>query len=244
MFAKLKIKLDDNTLDYTKSSMFQGILFEKIDTEYADYLHQQSFHPYSQGIIKQKNNEVYWCINTLSKDAYEKIIIPLLDSQLNEVHIKKIDKTVKLIKKELQIQESKELTVRFYSEKPTKKIKLDFYAPVSFKQNGYYQAMPDLRLIYQNLMNRYSSINDMEMFDSDTLEELLKNSSITKYRIHSASFPMEGTYVVGCVGSIIITFFKNETVSKYARLLFDFAEYAGIGVKTSMGMGMVKKEEL
>ena len=37
MFAKLKIKLDDNTLDYTKSSMFQGILFEKIDTEYADY---------------------------------------------------------------------------------------------------------------------------------------------------------------------------------------------------------------
>ena len=37
MFAKLKIKLDYNTLDYTKSSMFQGILFEKIDTEYADY---------------------------------------------------------------------------------------------------------------------------------------------------------------------------------------------------------------
>ena len=53
--------------------------------------------------------------------------------------------------------------------------------------------IPDLNLIFQSMMNKYSaSCTDMEMYDEDVLEELVKNSTIVNYKLNSTYFQMEG----------------------------------------------------
>ena len=41
-------------------------------------------------------------------------------------------------------------------------------------------------------------------------------------------------------GSLSIRLHGNDTISRYARLLFSFGEYSGIGIKSSIGMGALK----
>ncbi|WP_029199887.1 type I restriction-modification enzyme R subunit C-terminal domain-containing protein [Oribacterium sp. NK2B42] len=75
--SKIKLKLNAEGLSYKKASDFQGVLFTQIDPEYADYLHKEQLHPYSQYIYN--NDGVWnWCISTLSSDAYAHIIEPIL----------------------------------------------------------------------------------------------------------------------------------------------------------------------
>lgn len=100
---------------------------------------------------------------------------------------------------------------------------------------------PDLRLMYKSLMKKYSaSSTDMDMYDEDTLEQLIESSEITRYRLQSTVFPLEGVVIPSYKGSLSIRLYGNDTISRYARLLFSFGEYSGIGIKSSIGMGALK----
>ena len=87
ILARLEMKLEASGLTYHKASDFQGVLFNKIDENYADFLHQQQLHPYSQSIIF-KDNQPYWRVNTTNKEAYDHIIKPLLNDDFNSFFIK------------------------------------------------------------------------------------------------------------------------------------------------------------
>ena len=41
MLAKLEMILEGEEIDYRNSSNLQGVLMERIDTEYAEILHEQ-----------------------------------------------------------------------------------------------------------------------------------------------------------------------------------------------------------
>ena len=52
---------------------------------------------------------------------------------------------------------------------------------------------PDIRCMYQSLMNKYdAAVREESMVDEDTLEQLCDNSSIICYDIKSAGFSMGG----------------------------------------------------
>ena len=160
--------------------------------------------------VYTKDNKVIWCINTLDEKAYDKIIQRLLDDKFNDV-------------------------------KGDKYYNIQFITPTSFKSNGRYMIFPDLRLMYKSLMKKYSaSSTDMDMYDEDTLEQLIESSEITRYRLQSTVFPLEGVVIPSYKGSLSIRLHGNDTISRYARLLFSFGEYSGIGIKSSIGMGALK----
>ena len=160
--------------------------------------------------VYTKDNKVIWCINTLDEKAYDKIIQRLLDD-------------------------------KFYNVKGDKYYNIQFITPTSFKSNGRYMIFPDLRLMYKSLMKKYSaSSTDMDMYDEDTLEQLIESSEITRYRLQSTVFPLEGVVIPSYKGSLSIRLHGNDTISRYARLLFSFGEYSGIGIKSSIGMGALK----
>ena len=53
---------------------------------------------------------------------------------------------------------------------------------------------PDLRLIYQSLMNKYDSVlKEASMFDEDTLDMLVEGSEIVKYNLRSLFIPITGS---------------------------------------------------
>jgi CRISPR-associated endoribonuclease Cas6 len=94
-------------------------------------------------------------------------------------------------------------------------------------------------------MNKYSaaSMDGMEMFDEDILEQLVLNSEITWYRIRSTGFPMEGVRIPSFMGTIRIRLHGTDTLARYARFLMRFGVYSGTGIKTAMGMGAIRLNE-
>ncbi len=81
------------------------------------------------------------------------------------------------------------------------------------------------------------------MCDQETLGQLTENSSIEKYRLRSTCFPLEGVKIPAFMGELGIYISGTETMARYARLLFRFGEYAGVGIKTAMGMGALRIKE-
>jgi CRISPR-associated endoribonuclease Cas6 len=246
MLAELKMELDTGgkEIGYYQSSNLQGVLMERLRMDYAQILHTQSLHPYSQSITFVEGKAV-WSIRTLNESAYQNIILPLKEKSFMEFVISKKDMNVKIRNKELTVKNKKELLEEFYNLPCDKNINIEFVTPTSFKSKGRYVIMPDLRYIYQSLMNKYSAASnqELEMFDEDTLEQLTKYCEISGYRLKSTYFPLEKVKIPSFKGELGIRFHGTDTMARYARLLFQFGEYSGVGIKTSMGMGAVKIKE-
>lgn len=240
MLSRLEMKLESpQKLSVQMGSLFHGALMEMLDTEYVAYLHTSQIRPYSQHLMV-KNGEIYWIVKCLNEDVQQKIIQECL-LKLNEVEIKKEDIKIKLKEKTyIQIPMS-DLSKRFYENDASRYIHLHFYTPVSFKQQGKYVFYPDIRLIYQSLMNKYDFIlNEDSMVDNDALEELCRCSEIIWYDLKSVKYRLEGITIPAFVGKITIKISGTQTMANFANMLFEYGEYSGIGIKTALGMGAVK----
>lgn len=235
----MKLETDHTAFGYYQSSNMQGILMERVEGGYAEYLHLSMLKPYSQYITGGSQKE--WVIHTLTQEAFEKIICPLMDEKFTEFTIEKKEIPIVIAAKELKTINKKELLDEFYSEHYDRYINLEFLTPIAFKSGGAYINMPDMRYIYQSLMNKYSATSqDMEMYDDETLEQLVVNSKIVRYQLRSAVFPLEGVKIPSFRGTFCIKVTGAPTMAKYARLLTRFGEYSGVGIKTAIGMGGVQ----
>lgn len=242
LLACVELELNQK-LNYRKSSALQGVLFEQIEPEYAELLHQNRNHPYSQCLLLEQDKCI-WQIKTYEEEAYHQIIEKLMQNSFQEFQLKQTEQTVQILGKNLSVKPKRKLMEQFNTERGEKFIHLRVLTPMAFKQRGRYVILPDCRLMYQSLMNKYSSVSQtLEMFDEETLEQLVENSEIIRYRIQSASFPLEGVSVPGFTGEFTIKFHGSELLARYIRLLCMFGEYSGIGIKTSMGMGAIRIEE-
>lgn len=241
MYSKAIFKLEtgeSEKLSYQKAVVFQGVLMEQIDTEYADYLHESSLHPYSQN-IESKAGENYWVINTLNKDAYENIIAPLLNLERCKVLHNQTEFAI--VSKEVKSISKKEFTRKFYFEDSDRYINVLFSTPTAFKQDGKYINYPDLRLIYKNLMNKYDNSSENESVCNDELlEELVKSSQIVQYNLRSSSYSIEKYKIPAFIGKITVKINGAQSLVNFANMMFKFGEYSGIGIKTALGMGSIK----
>lgn len=244
MLAELRLELesDCSELGYYQSSNLQGVLMQHIDCDYAEQLHMQSLNPYSQHM--EITDKKIWCISVLNEEAYRYIIEPLLKTEFQEFSIEKKDIHVRIKSKELRTKSKRELLSDFYDGQSEKYLTLQFMTPTAFKSNGRYVIIPEVRYIYQSLMNKYSAVSkDMDMYDEETLEQLETNSVITGYRLSSTSFPLEGVRIPSFKGEITIRINGTGTMARFARFLAEFGEYSGVGIKTAMGMGAIRIKE-
>lgn len=236
------MELEAENLDYRQSSNLQGVIYENISSQYVERLHEQKLHPFSQCLVKEEDKTV-WYIKTMSKEAAQEIIDVLRQDSFQEFTIKNGTKVV-IKKKQLQTVDAAEWMKEFYDVKGERYINLEIQTPTAFKQSGKYVIFPDLRLIYQSLMNKYSAVSEqLQMLDADTLEQMTMNSEITRYRLHSVSFPLEGVSVPGFRGELSIRLKGTDTMARYVRMLMRFGEFSGIGIKTAMGMGAIHLKE-
>ena len=215
---------------------------EQIDSDYADILHQHGLNPYSQYLIGKEEKE--WIITTTSEEAHNNIVEPLMRKDFKNFEIKKKGIKVKILEKQEKIINKHDLMEEFYEKKADRFIKIELLTPNSFRSAGKYINFPTLRLVYQSLMNKYSaSAENIEMFDEDTLEQLVNESDIAGYKLRSTMFPLEGVKIPSFIGSFTIKVNGSETMARYIRLLTRFGEYSGIGIKTAMGMGAISYKE-
>lgn len=238
MYAKLKMRLENTEVSFWQSSNLQGIIMENIDTNYAEKLHGNQLNPYSQYITKENGTPV-WNIHTYTEEAYKNIILPM--QKLREITIRKKELHMNIGEKELTTCMEKDLVDEFYTENCSKYLNVSFLTPTSFKQEGKYVIYPDLKLIYGSLMRKYSAASEtMDMLDENTLTELVEHSEIIQYRLQTVPFPVEKVRIYGFTGTIVIRVNGPETLARYIRLLLEFGEYSGVGIKTGIGMGAME----
>lgn len=241
LLARLDIELDiKSKADYNISSTLQGVMMELIDSDYADKLHNSNTNPYSIRFFRDNDKQI-WRINTFDTEAKEKIIDVLLDPNLKSITIKHRNETIKIIEKILKVTTYEDLIEKYYLNDSKRYIRVNFATPTSFKSNGKYMIYPTTRTIFQSLINKFSAYSDKITLDMDGLLENFENySEITDYRMRSTRFHLEGVTIPSFIGEVTIKITGPQMMVNLANMLASFGEYAGVGIKTSIGMGAIE----
>lgn len=233
--------LDPAKYDYNISSVFHGLLMEQAEPDYGELLHQSQLKPYSQYLMRTKENQMVWVINCLNEEFYQKVGKKLVDPELSQVFIRHKDLVVNLKGKETDFTSYPELVAEHYSSPAkSRNHRLRLLTPMGFKSGGRYEILPDLRLMFQSIMRRFDAFSDgYHLFDKEALVHLTEHCHITSYRLSSSRFHVEGTTIPAMIGQWT-TFVQGPSVmNDLVSLLMAYATYSGIGIKTAMGMGAV-----
>ena len=138
------------------ASLMQGVLMERINPAYAEYLHRTGAHPYSQN-IQIKEDRIYWNINALSDDAEQYIVRPILKGGDEAILLTHRQETLQIIDKKVDSISYDEMVQKYYLGSNSRNLTVQFLTPTSFKQSGKYCIFPSSRLIFQSLMMRYDA---------------------------------------------------------------------------------------
>lgn len=224
---------------------FHGWLMSRISEDFAARMHQTGVNPVTIAVHASKE-QVVFSIAMLTDEAAAEIAKVLLDPDFASFTLKSTrQEEFKIVKKEQEILSSQDLAQAFYQPEKTKRLlQVLVKTPLAFKTNGEYYNLPDTRLFFQSLMKKYNAIFEKtEQIDLDLLDELCDKVKLVNFSIHSRRFYIHKAYINGFCGKLAFYCNGAETLANYAAMLLRFAEYAGVGVKTSLGMGSVELTE-
>jgi len=212
---------------------------EYVDKDYADQLHLLPFNPYSQFCYMDKTSgSIIWQINALTDEATKQLIKPIL--QVETVTIRSLQTTLKIKAMSLKTIRHKELTDIIHNNAQTKTV-IHFITPTAFKSSGSYVFIPSERLIFQNLLMHYSqTYENSKEVDQETIGYIDKHVRITAYNLRSLYFAHiagSGKKIPAFIGTMSLSVDGPQTLIGLIQMLLRFGEFAGIGIKTSMGMG-------
>ena len=235
-------KENNADLDYNFGSLLHGYIMENIG-DYADALHAQGIKPYSQFVFYDKNQDCYvWRINTLSKSAYENIILPLKESVKKGIHIK--NKNCDLVYTkilEYKQTDGNEFLKQYYKENEAKKsICVKFVTPCSFSSFKEHVFVPDIRLTVKSLMSKAEAYMEVSVKDEDALNALIENVKLKEYSIKSTVYYLNTVKIKSFIGSVTYSLEGPDMLRRLAAMLFAYGEYSGIGVKSAQGMGGIE----
>lgn len=223
-------------------SILQGALMEILDSESADKLHEDGLRPYSQYVYFKKEIQMpIWCVNVLNDWAYEKILIPLMNQK--QIFLKHKNYHVNFLKHNIIVEDSYEdMTDRFMSNSLiSRDIDINFITTASFRRDGKYVIFPELYLVIQSLLNRWNTFSDSFKIEEENLSHILATfCQIKEYNLYTQNFLLEHQKINGFCGSMRLNFEGNEIVNNLLKLLFHYANYSGVGIKTALGMGAIK----
>lgn len=118
------------------------------------------------------------------------------------------------------------------------KIQLTFCTPTAFRQQKFDSSLPSPEAVFGSFLRRWNQYSECP-FSPDILTYLFPSN----YDIHTEIVFESRSKFIGCVGNMtyrILGDVEPEAI-KQINTLADFALYAGVGRKTPMGMGMVRR---
>lgn len=119
-----------------------------------------------------------------------------------------------------------------------RQIDLTFCTPTAFRQSQYDCALPTRESVFNSLRRRWNQYSGME-FPETLLEPIFPSF----FDIRTELVADSRSKFIGCVGAMNFRILGevDPLTIKQINTLADFALYSGIGRKTPMGMGMVRR---
>jgi CRISPR-associated endoribonuclease Cas6 len=118
-------------------------------------------------------------------------------------------------------------------------ITLNFATPVAFRQGGYDNVLPTRESVFNSLLSRWNKYSGIE-FNHIPFESIYPSF----FNMETEAISNYDNKFIGCVGEISYRILGDvePTAIKRINALADFALYAGVGRKTTMGMGIVRRK--
>jgi CRISPR-associated endoribonuclease Cas6 len=117
-------------------------------------------------------------------------------------------------------------------------IHLTFSTPTAFRQGQYDTTLPTRECVFNSLLTRWNKYSSIE-FSQTALESIFPSF----INIHTEILADSRSKFIGILGELNYRLLGEvEPIQiKQINALADFALYAGVGRKTTMGMGMVRR---
>ena len=240
MITQYKITLgqvDGHPLYSDSAYRLYAHLLERLPHEDASWLHESG--AVAQNLeYSRESHQFLWTLNLLN-DAVAELLEPVLNGA-EEVFIENQSFPVLRVSKEIVTLE--DLLARG-RERTDRRSTMQFRTQTSFKQNGRYVLFPQERLILQSLILRWNEVfPQCSLEDEDAFSALLAGIHIVDYRLRSTRFALKGVRIPGFAGSCVMDAKLALPLLELWNTLLVFSNYAGVGIKTGLGMGGVRVE--
>lgn len=223
---------------YNWGSLLHGALMQLLPVDAADALHSGNVRAFSQHIWQTgTQGQLEWHLCTWDKALGELLCRTL--SPITQLPLLHKGITLCITHISVNRQPITDFIGGFYGAGvPNRYHDVVFITPCTHKQAGQYVLFPSPELIMQNLCIRFSAFSKEFSFDDpQVMADLGSNCTIRHYNLRSASFSLEGTRIPGYMGRMTMTLKGPEPLVRLGAMILHFANYAGIGIKTSLGMG-------
>ena len=197
-------------------SVLHGALMQYAHTDFAEAMHRSALRPFSQFVYYDKaRDSAVWQLAALNKEAAEEILYAS----------GRLPQNLYLKQKEYVVQLSK--------PQPVKQTSYKDMAEQFFTMDNVY--------IFRSLLKRWNAFCGGLVLEESNLEEHLAQAvKVTGYNLSLQQYSVGGAPIDAFKGRYRLLFRGTQSQNRIAALLAAYAEYAGIGVKTALGMGGVK----
>lgn len=119
-----------------------------------------------------------------------------------------------------------------------RQLKLHFCTPTTFRLTKYDSALPTPELVFKSLLRRWNQYSEIP-FSEEIIEPIYPSFFEIKTEIATDS----RSKLIGCLGNVTFQILGEveSSIIQQINALADFTLYAGVGRKTPMGMGMVRR---
>lgn len=219
--------------------LLYAALLEKGPIEFAKKVHEDKITPVSQFLTTDKG-QLSWTINLLG-DMSEKAFVSVLDKQKTFfLRSENVSLNIDRCEKEF-IADTDEFFFRAVG--CSRQHTLKFCTATAFKSQGKYRILPTEQLLIQSLVKQWNGCFPecpIEDGDNEGIHTLTAGLRIQRVDLDNDIYHIKQGKIPGFVGSLRIGNYLEGFHRKLADVLLLFSGYAGIGIKTALGMGGVQ----
>lgn len=225
-------------------SMLHGLLIELLPEPYPALLHEEGQRQLSQWLSVTGPNAFIWHI-CVTDDGLSEAIADVFQNKktLQCKHLQCEFEVTDHVRKHTSMSDfMKEI---YLAPEASRGVSIVFHTVTTHKSFGRYATFPSAELIAQSIRDRFCLlVPDFPLRDDEVMQQILENVYISRYKLQSATYGLEGHYVTGYIGRLEIHFKGPDPLRRLAETLFRFGNWSGIGIKTALGMGGCAVENL
>lgn len=125
-------------------------------------------------------------------------------------------------------------------ERAVRRVQLHFHTPTAFRGEKCLTLFPEPRLVYRSLAEKWNEYGAPQI-RAAAIETLCSSLRVDEYKLETAAVPGVRRLEKGFTGYLDLSLMDSPSgdAACWLNRLSGFALYAGVGQKTTMGMGQV-----
>lgn len=127
---------------------------------------------------------------------------------------------------------------------PIRRFDLHFTTPTAFAQQSIHLPLPVPALMFRSWLERWNHFASVYLGSDELIAYLSQYIILKHHQIKTRSFQLHHGYMNGFIGDVTLQVLSRTDplplLANVANLLVQYAQFAGTGVKTRLGMGQTQ----